>query len=247
MMALRARIHARAGLSSSPKPIAPPEPPDEPAVLACEARLPQHVSKTKAQESSGPTGPRSTEGKAISSANSLKHGLASGRVIVPGEDPADFEALLADLLAEHAPAADTEKLLVQEMAQSYWLMQRAIRLQNQAFTETRIDVPKLTLFMRYRTTHERAFYKALNALTKLKRNRAREEQAEFVSQSRRSSPPAVEFVSRNGAGPAKTSAKTGTAFEVPRHTPSKHNQPRGGNSEEQYPPQVKFQKPVAAG
>ncbi len=224
MMALRARVHARAGLSSSPKPIAPPEPPDEPAVLACEARLPQHRSKAKAQESSGPTGPRSTEGKAISSANSLKHGLASGRVIVPGEDPADFEALLADLLAEHAPASDTEKLLVQEMAQSYWLMQRAIRLQNQAFTETRIDVPKLTLFMRYRTTHERAFYKALNALTKLKRNRAREEQAEFVSQPRRSTRRPAEFVSQKApfaaaASPSLLYAETPDAAGRPETKP----------------------------
>src|SRR6185312_4376363 len=32
---------------------------------------------------SGPTGPSTPEGKATSSGNSLKHGLASGRVIIP--------------------------------------------------------------------------------------------------------------------------------------------------------------------
>ena len=56
----------------------------------------------------GPTGPRTPEGKAISSATSLKHGLASGRLIIPGEDRDDFEALLNDLVAEHAPATPTE-------------------------------------------------------------------------------------------------------------------------------------------
>ena len=133
------------------------------------------------REQTGPTGPRSPQGKATSSANSLKHGLASGRVIVPGEDPAAFEALLQDLLAEHAPATETEQLLVQQMAQSWWLTQRAIRLQNQAFTETRVDAQKLALFLRYQTTHERAFYKALNALMKLAAAR-RKSAPEFVSQ-----------------------------------------------------------------
>src|SRR6185437_11241805 len=84
----------------------------------------------------GPTGPRSPKGKAISSGNSLKHGLASGRVLIPGEDPAQFEALLSDLITEHAPGTETESLLVQQMAQSWWLMQRAIRIQNEAFTGT---------------------------------------------------------------------------------------------------------------
>ena len=163
MMALRARVHARTGLRSGP--------PDEPALLS--------VAKT--QERPGPTGPRSPEGKTISSGNSLKHGLASGRVIIPGEDPAEYEALLQELLSEHAPATETEQLLVQQMAQSWWLTQRAIRLQNQAFTETRVDAQKLALFLRYQTTHERAFYKALNALMKLAAAR-RKSAPEFVSQ-----------------------------------------------------------------
>jgi hypothetical protein len=185
MMAIRARVHARAGLTDLPE--ASPEPPKT------------AVSKP------GPTGPRSSEGKATSSGNSLKHGLASGRVIVPGEDPAEFEALLSDLIKEHAPANETESLLVQQMAQSWWLMQRAIRLQNQAFTETRCDTHKLALFLRYQTTHERAFYKALNTLVKLKQNRAREQavssrrksKPEFVSQTAVHTPPKIEFVSQN--------------------------------------------------
>jgi hypothetical protein len=190
-------------------PAAQPGPPDEPALFS-EAKTqnePALLSEAKIQERSGPTGPRSREGKAISSGNSLKHGLASGRLIIPGEDPADFEALLNDLIAEHAPATETEYLLVQQMAQSWWLTQRAIRLQGQAFTETlEIDTRKLALFLRYQTTHERAFYKALNALSKLKQNRAREQAVslgrksdrEFVSQRPLQPPSEPGFVSQNG-------------------------------------------------
>jgi len=154
----------------------------------------------------GPTGPRSAEGKAVSSGNSLKHGLASGRLIVPGEDPADFDALLAGLLAEHSPATETEQLLVQHMAQSWWLMQRAIRYQNDAFTEMHIDAYKLALFLRYQTTHERAFYKALNTLVKLQNERRKSDpvgamHAAPVSQNRRSTRTPNEFVSQKPPQP----------------------------------------------
>jgi hypothetical protein len=179
MMAIRARVHARISAESARSS-------DEPAVLS--------EAKTQERFRTGPTGPRSPEGKATSSGNSLKHGLASGRIIIPGEDPAEFEALLADLINEHAPANETESLLVQQMAQSWWLMQRAIRLQSQAFSENRVDTHKLALFLRYQTTHERAFYRALNTLSRLKLSRAREQ---AVSSSRKYHP---EFVSQKSVG-----------------------------------------------
>ncbi len=40
----------------------------------------------------GPTGPRTPEGKAKSSKNSYKHGLRSEKNVLPDEDPAAFEA-----------------------------------------------------------------------------------------------------------------------------------------------------------
>jgi hypothetical protein len=183
MATIRARVHARAGISDVPVASVAPKP------------------------KPGATGPTTPEGKAISSGNSLKHGLASGRVIIPGEDPADFEALLSDLVKEHAPANETESLLVQQMAQSWWLMQRAIRIQNETFTETRVDTHKLALFLRYQTTHERAFYRALNSLQKLNRARKQAEREAQLNRARvgarHASPvsqktgPAPEFVSQS--------------------------------------------------
>jgi hypothetical protein len=205
MMAIRARVHARAALPDLPQSSAAPESRVDPLV-----RMPVPRPALSASERTGPTGPRPPEGKATSSGNSLKHGLASGRIIIPGEDPAEFEALLADLINEHAPANETESLLVQQMAQSWWLMQRAIRLQSQAFSENRVDTHKLALFLRYQTTHERAFYRALNTLSRLKLSRAREQ---AVSSSRKYHP---EFVSQNavGARPASPiSQKIGTSPE----------------------------------
>ncbi|HEX4167296.1 MAG TPA: hypothetical protein VHZ55_17665 [Bryobacteraceae bacterium] len=119
------------------------------------------------------TGPRTSEGKAISSRNSFKHGLASGEIVVAGEDPLEFDTHLQALLLEHQPADHTEHLLVNEMAQSWWLMQRAGRLQADCFANCAqlADEKQLALFLRYRITYERAFYKALNTLTKLQKER----------------------------------------------------------------------------
>ncbi len=152
------------------------------------------INRANAQHS---TGPRTAEGKLASSRNSLKHGLASAQLIIPSEDAADFEALLAGLLDEHQPASSTEELLVREMAQSWWLTQRALRLQNDCFTENGVDEKRLSLFLRYQTTHERAFHKALNTLIRLKKDRSRG----FVSQTRAKTAPEPGFVLQKAAAP----------------------------------------------
>jgi hypothetical protein len=152
------------------------------------------INRGNAQHS---TGPRSAEGKLASSRNSLKHGLAGGTLFIPGEDAAAFEALRNALIDEHQPATETEVLLVQEMAQSWWLTQRAIRLQNECFTPEGVDQRQLSLLLRYQTTHDRAFYKALNTLIRLKQSRAREQavgKPGFVSQNRAAGHSSIRFV-----------------------------------------------------
>jgi hypothetical protein len=84
-------------------------------------------------ETSSKGGPRTQAGKAASSKNSFKHGLASGQILIEGEDPAAFEALVADLEADYQPATETEALLVHDLAKFHWLADRAIRLQAEAF------------------------------------------------------------------------------------------------------------------
>ena len=108
------------------------------------------------------TGPKTKAGKATSSQNSLKHGLASGTLLLPDEDPAEFAAMLTSLQQSHAPADATEELLVADMAKFHWLSDRAIRLQTVAFEEN--DMHKLSLFLRYQTTNHRAFHKSLAIL-----------------------------------------------------------------------------------
>ncbi|HEY3937862.1 MAG TPA: hypothetical protein VGL97_10550 [Bryobacteraceae bacterium] len=148
------------------------------------------------QNAENSTGPGSPEGKLASSRNSTKHGLAGRQIIIPGEDAAAFDALLSVLLAEHQPASTTEQLLVNEMAQSHWLTQRAIRLQNECFdANVQIDIKRLALFLRYQTTHQRAFHKALSTLLTVQKGR-RKAEIGFVSQGRPSTASKTGFVSQ---------------------------------------------------
>ena len=61
-------------------------------------------------------GPITAEGKAISSQNSLKHGLTSSRVVLPHESQEAYDKLEASLINRFKPADDLESEFVQEMA-----------------------------------------------------------------------------------------------------------------------------------
>ena len=128
------------------------------------------------------TGPRTAEGKAASSLNAMSHGLTSTMVVLPGEDPAQFQHLRRSLLKEHQPSTPTEKLLVEEMAQAHWRLDRVRRHQDQAFDSAQLDTKLLALLLRYATSYERTFLKSLETLKKLQRERLAPPQQTFVSQ-----------------------------------------------------------------
>jgi hypothetical protein len=70
-------------------------------------------------------GPKTPEGKAVSSMNALRHGLTASRTILPGESQESFEALLKDYMEEWEPDSPAEIGLVQSMVVSKWREQRA--------------------------------------------------------------------------------------------------------------------------
>jgi hypothetical protein len=129
------------------------------------------------------TGPRTEQGKAAASQNALKHGLASGKLIVHDEDPAEFEALLAALIEDYEPANTIESMLVHDIAKFHWLKERSIRLYQRSFFETdaynHLDLP---LLIRYQTTSHRAFLNAVKTLQAVQKERLKRE-GEFVSQT----------------------------------------------------------------
>ena len=139
-------------------------------------------NRANAQQS---TGPKTPEGKAASAQNNFRHGLAGTFRILPWESQEEFNELFNALREEHAPSTPTETLLVESLAQHFWFAQRAMRLQERAL-HTNFQDPaeekRFSLYLRYQTTHERAFQQCLNQLLKL---RAEKRKAEFGFESQK--------------------------------------------------------------
>jgi hypothetical protein len=126
------------------------------------------------------TGAKTESGKAAAARNNFRHGLNPSTAfwVLPSESQTDFDRLLTSFREEHQPATETEETLVQAMAEHHWLRHRALRLEESCFdftTGQSIDAPKLALYLRYQTTHERAFHKCLNDLLKLRAEKRKEE------------------------------------------------------------------------
>src|ERR1035437_7288712 len=69
-------------------------------------------------------GPRSVEGKSASRFNALKHSIDAATVVIPGEDPADYDALTAHYLHEFRPQSASESFHVATMLRADWHKRR---------------------------------------------------------------------------------------------------------------------------
>ena len=167
-----------------------PEPPGSVATQSSKGSLnmsttaQQDANRENAQHSTGPITP---EGKTASSLNHLHHGLSGGFFrILPDESSDHYQTLLTGLREEHHATTPTENILVEGIAQHHWLSRRAQALQSNYFLDrdlTADEQKNLTLYLRYQTTHERAFFKCLNELAKL-RSETRKQQIGFEREKR---------------------------------------------------------------
>jgi len=75
-------------------------------------------------------GPVTPEGKARSSRNALKHGLAAlHHFVLEDEAPTELEELTTRLMAECSPETEIEARLVKRMAIAFWKSERAERIE----------------------------------------------------------------------------------------------------------------------
>ena len=153
MMTARQARKARRAAEREARKLAEKQQPISEAKLA--------ANRANAQKSSGP---KSEEGKARSSRNAFKHGLYSKQLVLPGEDPAALDQLKADLRAEHQPINETEEILVNEMAEQYWRLRRARRLEAELLSAEQVVLTHLAAIQRMMSSAERGFHKALNVL-----------------------------------------------------------------------------------
>jgi hypothetical protein len=86
------------------------------------------ANRANAQQS---TGPKTDEGKAVSSQNNTKHALYSKDIIIKAaklkENAEEYENLVVDLFNEFRPVGRFQEQLVFKIANCLWRSQRVIR------------------------------------------------------------------------------------------------------------------------
>ena len=70
------------------------------------------------------TGPRTEQGKAIASRNSLTHGLTSKSTLLPSEDPQEFADFHSALTLRYGPESVEDIGIIAEFADLTWRLQR---------------------------------------------------------------------------------------------------------------------------
>jgi len=134
------------------------------------------------------TGPVTEEGKARVAANRITHGLTSSDFrLLPWESVDQYVEYATSTKAEYNPQTREEERLVDGIIQHYWLMQRALTLQHPFLLKGSVLNPAeqktLGLYMRYQSTNERAYFKALRELRTIRKQKTAEQNG-FESQKR---------------------------------------------------------------
>ena len=94
------------------------------------------ANRRNAQKS---TGPKSPEGKAVSSMNALKTGLYAESEVLPSENPAEYEQLIARYYADHKPATALACQYVDEIIYCTWNLRRLRRVESELYDFVHAD------------------------------------------------------------------------------------------------------------
>ena len=204
--------------------------------MATPAQL--HANRLNAQRS---TGPRSDEGKSASRFNALKYGIEARSLVIPGEDPAELEALALDYHQQFNPVGPLEVYLVQTLVQADWNRCRYTRIEAQvlqlllagqdAAAESPVDAftgsAAQQIFRRLAAT-ERSYFRALKELGRIQRERKAQEENSVMEPAVAPSPapplpeePPIGFVLP--IRPQSVPQPTGPA-ETTRPTPARADQ-----------------------
>jgi hypothetical protein len=130
------------------------------------------------------TGPRSVEGKSASRFNALKHGIDAASIVIPGEDPAEYDALVAEYQREYRPRSASESFQVETMIRADWHKRRLEQVEAELYRTVLSESPGKSLaaallsgtpaakllarVQRQITAFERTWNRALNEFRKVR-------------------------------------------------------------------------------
>jgi hypothetical protein len=153
------------------------------------------------------TGPRTPDGKARTRFNAITHGLTAQSAVLPHENPAAFHEMRAALIEHYQPAGIHELQLIDHIAHAQLRMERSRRFENGMFdlqlrhTKETLHKPPdprsdddtgiaacmcspeyelgYQVLLRYDQRAEAQYFKAVNALHRVREARFRRAQKEL--------------------------------------------------------------------
>ena len=158
----------------------------------------RQTRKQSRQNGAKAAGTKSPAGIQQSSKNALKHGLTSNMIVLSNESQTKFDELHLTYIETFQPDNGVEMDLVDQMVASQWRLRRIWMMQTAAldlkmdqqepeiakkfkqidqatrltvaFTTLANDEKSLDLLLRYETTYTRLYQRAMNTLTRLRRD-----------------------------------------------------------------------------
>jgi hypothetical protein len=88
---------------------------------------------TYAAPATGPTGPRTEEGKKKSALNATRHGLTGRVVVMPWEDMDAYMRFCAELMTDLAPETAVERQFAQTFCDTQWRLNRMRSIEDSMF------------------------------------------------------------------------------------------------------------------
>src|SRR5260370_5470531 len=126
-------------------------------------------------------GPKTPAGKARVGLNAISHGIASARLVVPGESATEWEGSRQAIVDALAPAGAVEMAMAERVATALWRMRRVAAYETAAIAERQhfatasarllphpLDIDKI---IRYEAHLNRLLYQALHQLEAMRAER----------------------------------------------------------------------------
>jgi len=183
-----------------------------------------NANRQNAQHS---TGPRTAEGKDNVRFNAMKHGIDAKSMIIPGEDPAEREALSNALVEQYQPQNVDEAFKVETIVELIWSIRRLERFETRMLGIVAGENPsdpdgQIAKILLENGPAARALNRAFSKLLALRRLHAKMEKELRDAQTRRAEAAASEnrVCSENPApaNPASSAAPVPESKENPNTT-----------------------------
>ena len=124
----------------------------------------QQANRQSAQRS---TAPRTSEETAAVRLNALTCGLRARSLLIPREDPEEYKQLWAELVAEWQPQSRTERIHLEQMASSQWLLARNAE-DERSIHETDLPAEKQLVLLLHASTQRTRLERSFTARRELK-------------------------------------------------------------------------------